>query len=113
MEYRYYKETAKRRWFQFSILEQMGNIGSDVGRAIKYRERGDFESTRRAFDCALELFELTLSDPRWSNMHRLKEIRMARELVCDFFLGENQYNETGESLMKYFDEFALAVRKDR
>lgn len=101
-------------WRQLNILEQMGNIGSEVNRALNWQKKGQADYSQQAFDRGLELFDLTLSDARWAKIKgRLKEIARARELVCDFFLGQNQYNETAESLMKYFDEFALAARKDK
>ncbi len=104
----------KERWLQFSISEQIGNIGSDIGRAIAWKNKGNLEYSKLAFESASELFNLTLSDPRWlKTPHRLKEIRMAKEIVHDFLLGKNQYNETSEKLMKYFDEFAIAARKDK
>ncbi|MBI2465895.1 MAG: hypothetical protein HYV66_01530 [Candidatus Sungbacteria bacterium] len=104
----------KEKWFQFSVMEQMGNIGSDVGRAILWKNKRNLEYSRMAFESAEELFDLILSDPRWLEMKgRLKEIRMAKNVVYDFLFGENQYNETGEKLMKYFDEFTLAARKDK
>ena len=104
----------KERWFKFSILEQMGNIGSDVGRAISWKNKGNLEYSRLALESALELFDLTLYDPRWLKMpYRLKEIQTTKEVVYDFLFGQNQYNETGERLMKYFDEFALAARKNK
>ena len=106
--------SSAERWHKFNALEQMGNIGSEVYRAFLWQKREDTPAKERAIERTLELFDLTLADPRWPKIKgRLKEIGRARELVCDFFLGENQYNETGESLMKYFDEFALAARKDR
>ena len=102
------------RWHKFNILEQMGNIGSEIYRALQWQKRGDAKNSRLALDFALELFDLTLADSRWAKIKgRLKEIARAREVVCDLFLGQNQYNETGEALMKYFDEFALAARKDK
>ena len=102
------------RWFRFNALEQMGNIGSEVYRSFLWREKKNAEASKQAMEKALELFDLTLSDPRWQKVNgRLKEIRQARELVCDLFFGQNQYNETSEKLMKYFDEFAFAARKDK
>ncbi len=102
------------RWYEFNASEQMGNIGSEVCRALSWQKKGDNKSSRQAMMRALELFDLTLSDPRWIKMNgRLKEIGRAREVFCDFLLGKNQYNETSEKLMKYFDEFALAARKDK
>lgn len=109
-----HKSLATGRWFELTLMEQMGNIGSDVGRAFTWQKKGRLEIGQQYMDTALELFDLTLSDPRWVKMNgRLKEISRAREVFCDLFLGENQYNETGEKLMKYFDEFALAARKDK
>ena len=34
-----------------------------------------------------------------------------REVVVDFFAGPNEYGSTAESLMKYFDAYALAARR--
>lgn len=49
-----------------------------------------------------------IADGRWQN--RLKEIVRAREVTCDFLVGNNEYQSTGESLEKYFMTFALAAR---
>ncbi|MEK9174415.1 MAG: hypothetical protein AAB725_00385 [Patescibacteria group bacterium] len=109
-----HKNLAAGRWFELTLMEQMGNIGSEVNRTWAWQKKNHAEYNRQALERALELFELTLSDPRWIKMNgRLKEIGRARELFCDLFFGQNQYNETGEKLMKYFDEFALAARKDK
>lgn len=92
----------------------MANIGSEVYRAFLWQKRGDERASEQAEAKALELFDLTLADPRWAQTKgRLKEIGRARELFCDLFLGQNQYNETQEKLMRYFDEFALAARKNK
>ena len=102
------------RWYEFNASEQMGNIGSEIYRAFLWRDKKDTKESEQSVASALELFDLTLSDPRWVKMNgRLKEIGRAREVFCDFLLGKNQYNETSEKLMKYFDEFALAARKDK
>jgi hypothetical protein len=60
---------------------------------------------------ALELFDLTLDDPRHrQSPSRLREIARAREVVADFFAGPNQYGSTAADLQKYFDAYALAAR---
>lgn len=101
-------------WYKLNISEQLGNIGSEINRALNWQKKQRPDYSNQALERGLELFDLTLSDSRWPKIPgRLKEVARARELVCDFFLGENQYNETGEKLMKYFDEFALAARKDK
>ena len=101
---------AGGRWFEFSFAEQMGNIGSEISRAINRKRSGDVEGLKNALDRALELFDLTMSDPRWLKTRRLREIARAREVSCDFFCGENVYGTTFESLEKYFYQFAFAAR---
>ena len=102
---------ADGRWQQFTLAEQLGNIGSEVGRALQWQKRNDTEQKERALARALELFDLTISDARWRT--RLREILRAREVVCDFFYGENVYQSIPEELESYFANFALAARRDR
>ncbi|MBI5254670.1 hypothetical protein HY932_02730 [Candidatus Falkowbacteria bacterium] len=110
MEVRYHKNLAEGKWFTLSVSEQMGNIGSEVGRAIKRKQAGDVDRLKSALDRALELFDLTMSDPRWLKTRRLREVARAREVVCDLFFGDNIYGSTFESLEKYFFQFAVAAR---
>ena len=107
-----HKNLADGRWFEFSILEQMGNIGSEVGRAIMRHKEGDEKRFNSAFDRALELFDLTISDSRWRGP-RLREICRAREIFCDLFFGGNQFNTDPDSLDRYFTRFAMAARFQR
>lgn len=109
-----HKELAQGRWFKLSTLEQLGNIGSEVERALNWRKKGDNLTSQQAFERALDLFDLTIDDARYINSHgSLKEICRAREVVCDYFAGDNQYQSSDESLRNYFFPFALAARKDR
>lgn len=98
----------QKKWFQLSLVEQMANIGSEVERAIKWRSKHNFEYAKLANERALELFDLTLSDSKHKNS--LKEIARARELWLDFFLGENQYNQTAINWQNYFLGFNYAAR---
>ncbi len=90
----------------------MGNIGSEVARAIRAKQKGDTVRMGYALEAALELFDLTIADPKYRGL-RLREICRAREVFCDFLVGENEYLSDGESLDRYFLEFAMAARKDR
>jgi hypothetical protein len=103
---------AAGRWLTLTLDEQLGNIGSDVGRAIRAKAQRDNVRLQGALDRALELFDLTLTDERWRGPRR-REISRAREVVCDFLVGDNEYASTGESLDAYFFAFALAARHDR
>ena len=43
-----------------ALCEQMGNIGSEVSRAINWRNKGNGEFSARAAARALELLDLSL-----------------------------------------------------
>lgn len=98
------------RWSELSLMEQLGNIGTEVGRAARAKEAGNEQRARNALERALELFDLTMDDPRWRD-HRLGEICRAREVVCDFVAGDNEYRSTAASLDRYFLPFAYAARR--
>ena len=105
-----HRDLAAGRWWDLSLAEQLGNIGSEISRASKWTHRND-ALARGALERALELFDLTLDDPRHRRSPaRLREIARAREVVVDFFAGSNQYHSTAASLQKYFDAYALAAR---
>ena len=103
-----HRELASGRWNELSLLEQLGNVGSEVGRALKWKGKNP-DYCMRAVERALELLDLTLACP--GNRLRLKEVARAREILVDFFYGENQYQTSGEFLGTYFLQFAIAARK--
>ncbi len=67
-----HQDLAAGRWNQLSLCEQLGNIGSEVGRAINAKKRGDDQRMNTAIDRALELFYFTIDDPK--NKSRLREL---------------------------------------
>lgn len=107
-----HRDLAAGRWWTLTLAEQMGNAGSEVGRAIRAKAAGQPDRFEPAVARALDLLDLTLQDRRWSGP-RLREIARAREVVCDFLVGENEYRTTSESLDAYFTAFAYAARRDR
>jgi hypothetical protein len=108
-----HRDLAVGGWWELSLAEQLGNIGSEISRAERWKTRNP-EISRGAFFRALELLDLTLADPRLRHSRpRLREIARAREVVADYFFGPNQYGSTAASLQKYFDGFALLARLQR
>ena len=103
-------ELADGRWRCLTLAEQMGNVGSEVSRALRWQGR-DQALFERAMERALELLDLTIEDPRWRS--RLKELVRARELLCDAFFGGNEYGSSLEDLNRYFFQFALSARAQR
>ena len=101
-------DLSHARWSRFSLAEQMANIGSEVARALKWREKRNMEYANLANIRALELFDLTLSDTK--HKAGLKEIARARELWLAFFVGSNQYHQSSHLWTKYFLAFNRAAR---
>jgi hypothetical protein len=96
-----HQNLANGSWQKLSLYEQMGNIGSEVGRVARAR---DEISRQKAFERALELFDLTAGDPK--RAHQLKEILRARELFVQEALERNDLSDFD----KYFMNFAIAAR---
>jgi hypothetical protein len=105
-----HRDLAAGRWGRLSLAEQLANVGSEVGRMLRWRGR-DERLMSGAFDRALELLDLTLADPRWRG--RLREIARARELLCDAAAGGAEYGTRLEELDRYFLAFAVAARQGR
>ena len=95
------------RWASMRFCEQMANIGSEVSRAMRWKEKGREDRVAAAMDRCLELSDLTIALQRG---RRRRELLRAREVLCDFFLGENEYQSTGEQIQRYYDAFAMAAR---
>ncbi len=60
MKYQH-KQLASGKWEKLTFLEQMANIGSEVGRTITWKNKNRQEYSDRAFERALELLHLTIS----------------------------------------------------
>ncbi len=98
---------ADGQWGKMSFAEQMGNIGSEVSRALKWFEKNParFEAS---FERALELIDLSIRETREDG--KLKELCRAREEFCDYFYG-NEWGSEPQQIQKYYDQFVLLVRQ--
>ncbi|MDX2083418.1 MAG: hypothetical protein SFV53_05495 [Rickettsiales bacterium] len=106
-----HKNLAQGRWQVMSLMEQLGNVGSEVSRAINWKNKGNSTNFWLSFVRALELIDLTISDPK--NIKRLREITRMREALADFFVGTNQFKSCDLSWQKYFAQFAICARKNK
>ena len=104
-----HKELAAGRWRELPLVEQMANIGGEVERALSWREKGNAEYSRKAFERALELTDLTLAHSRGPSS--LREITRLREALVDYFYGSNEFKSTESSWRKYFSHFTYAARR--
>jgi hypothetical protein len=102
-----HRELAAGRWQSFSLVEQLANVGSEIERALTWAAKNNPEYSRMALERGLELLDLTIADPR--HRHRLKELTRLREVLLDYFGGENQFGSTESSWRSYFHAYGLAV----
>src|SRR3989338_10100717 len=103
-------DSVVERWYQMTLAEQIGNIGSEISRTASAQGKNE-NRFNNALARALELFDLTLSDSRWRG--RLWEIGRMREVFCDAVLGGTEYGDNLIALQKYFDQFAYAANHQR
>ena len=103
---------ANGRWHTMTLAEQLGNVGSDYERALRWKQKGEAKYFEGAFARMLELLDLTIADPRWQN-HRLKELCRLRELICDELMNEVREYPDQRDFKNYFYFFAYTARKNR
>lgn len=103
-------ESAVRRWAERSLIEQMANVGSEVERALRWKTKDRSGHSLSALERALELLEMTLEC--CTQAGHLKEIARAREVLLDFFVDENRFGSSGDSLRSYYMKFAVAARRN-
>ncbi len=103
-----FHEDLVSRWKTFSIFDQMANIGAEVGRAINWKKKNNIVQSTNAFYRGLELIDFTIDDEK--NKNRLKEILQMREMLVDYFVGDNMYKSTDKEWEKYFYYFNFAAR---
>ena len=94
--------------YAMTIREQMGNVSSEVWRALRAKASNNISRMNTAVDAVLELLVATRSDPK--NQSKRREIARSREIFLDYITDTNEYNETAERIDKYFTEYALVAR---
>jgi len=109
MKYQH-KIQAKGEWRKKSLAEQMANIGSEIERSIKWLNKNK-EYSELAFYRAIELFNLSICDPK--NKNRLKEIIRAQEIFSDDYLNNKLDQKNKKSWQNYFMGFNYLVCKNK
>lgn len=104
-----HKELASGRWFELTFFEQMANLGSEVERAILWKDKNR-EYFLRAIERALELLDLTISDVKNHSQPKLKELTRLHETLVDYFYFDNQFSSSDKSWRNYFYAFSYAAR---
>lgn len=97
---------VRESWAEHPITYQMGNIGSEVSRSLKWSARGNQARANKAIDRALELFDFTI-EANQRNAGRLTEILKARDEFCDYFFAGNTYRTDPSTMQRYYDGFTM------
>ena len=106
-------EFDRARWAQLTFNEQMGNIGSEVGRAIIAHRNGNTVRESRAIDRAIDLFSATVEALIGTKYaYRLKEVLRARDEFLRLFF-DGTFDQDADNIDRYFMYFAFAARADR
>lgn len=91
----------KEKWQSLPLIEQLSNIGSEVGRTFAAKRRGNKEAMEGAFYRGLDLIDMTAEKLAKEKSPRLKELLRAREIFASL---------EDETIEKYFMDYALAAR---
>ena len=90
-------------WHSMPIGLQIYNIGSEVGRAIRWKNAANYQRQLNFAIKAIELIGLTKMDPK--NIKRFDELNFYQQELIDYLFGENMYENTDESIMKVYDQW--------
>lgn len=96
----------KKKWAEMTVFEQMGNIGSEVGRALKAKHQGKHDRMQAALSRGLDLIDYTSLLWARRKLPGLKELLYARELFVRSIITD----EEDPGLEKYFMHFAMTAR---
>lgn len=94
----------EKKWAALSFYEQMGNIGSEVGRVMNAIRRGDDKALEGAYFRGLDLIDATVNN--LSTKGRRKELLRVREQLSEAV----ETRHADQKLDDYFMTFALLAR---
>ncbi len=100
-----HKTLSEGRWFNLSLTEQLGNIGSEFERVIRARQSGDKIREEKALVRFLELIDLTLADNRWAGPRRRELARLREQSLAAL-----EDNNLRSGLSRYYLNFATVAR---
>ncbi len=102
-------EIDRERWAELSIYEQLGNVSSEVGRAINATRAGKEQRAQGAIDRAVDLLDATIEVLVAQRSPRVKEVLRAREEFLRLFF-DGTFEEDADNIARYFNLFAIVAR---
>ena len=106
-------QVDRTKWAKMSIFDQMGNISSEVGRAIKAKKQNNIESMENAVIRALDLFDATIDELIKARSIKSKEVLRSKDQFLTIINEQSPTSQELNSLDSYFTQFAIASRLNR
>ncbi len=106
-------QVDRLRWSKMSIMEQMGNISSEVGRAINAKKQNNKQNLENSIIRTLDLFDATIAELINTKSIRLKEILMSKDQFLTIINKESPSIDELNSLDRYFTHYAIAARLNK
>lgn len=99
-------------WTRMSLAEQLGNVGSEFDRAVRWRQKNQARLAMNAALRALDQLDRTLSDERHAGPPR-KELARLRDEVCKELFENRVNNQSSYNLQKYFLSMAILAQRNK
>lgn len=102
------------RWQQMDFAMQMGNIGSEISRALSAKQKNKEKRMNSAIDRALELFDSSIAACQDfpEDNGKLKELLYGREEFCSYFFHGTEIIVDPVKMQRYYDQFVSLIRKN-
>jgi len=98
----------KDRWETLSLAKQMSKVGSEVSRAIHWKNKSNEKYCHDAVNRSLELLSYTIQSVKMKS--HLRELTRLRETLIDYFYRKNGYSSSDSLMEKYFDYVNYVAR---
>lgn len=96
-------EKTRQEWFAMPIELQISNIGSEVLRADRQKKRHNDKLMRSFYNAAIDFLVLSMHDPK--NINRRSELGLCIDELADYFMGDNRWGTTSQTLERYYNQF--------
>ncbi|MEK7183924.1 MAG: hypothetical protein AAB701_00145 [Patescibacteria group bacterium] len=102
-------QVDRTTWQERSFIDQMANIGSEVGRSLEAKQVGKPDRSQQAMLRALDLFDATTEQLVRDHSPRTKEVLRAKEQFL-IALTDSEDHGMGADTNSYFLQFGQAAR---
>jgi len=98
---------------EMSLFDQMGNISSEVGRAINAKKQNNIENMNSAIIRALDLFDATTDELVRLRSIRFKEVLRSKDQFLTIINENKPSIKDLNSIDRYFTQYAIAARLNK